>query len=120
MSENAHDFSSPRDAGFGKTWDFRLYLAGETPSGVAAYVNLKAACEAHLAGRYTIQTIDLTLDPAAAEEDRIFAAPTVVRRSPEPGKKVIGDLADRRKLLTGLGILDESAQPAMPGKGQAP
>jgi circadian clock protein KaiB len=82
----------------------RLYIAGTTPKAVAALANLKAICEEHLKGRYTIEVIDLLKDPQLAEGDQILATPTLVRALPTPIKKIIGNLASSERVLVGLDL----------------
>src|SRR5215210_6355611 len=84
--------------------ELRLYVAGQTPKSVAALANLKRVCEEHLPGRHTIEVIDLLQQPARARSDQIVAIPTLVRRVPEPVRKVIGTLADADRVLVGLRI----------------
>ena len=74
-----------------KSWELRLYVAGQTPKSVAALANLKRVCEEHLPGRHTIEVIDLLEHPARARGDQIVAIPTLVRKLPEPVRKIIGD-----------------------------
>jgi circadian clock protein KaiB len=83
-------------------WELRLYIAGQTPKSRAALVNLKRICEEHLPGRYQIELIDLLVNPRLAQEDQIFAIPTLVRKLPEPLRKIIGDLSDTERTLVGL------------------
>jgi circadian clock protein KaiB len=85
-------------------YNLRLYVAGQTPKSVAAVTNLKKLCEKHLAGRYTIEVIDLMKDPALAKRDQIVAIPTLIRHLPEPLKRIIGDLSNAEKVLVGLDI----------------
>jgi len=87
-----------------KTWELRLYIAGKTPKSVTALRNLKKYCETHLKGLYKIEVIDLLLQPQLAEGDQIFAIPTLVRKVPEPIRKIIGDLSNEEKVLVGLNI----------------
>jgi circadian clock protein KaiB len=82
----------------------RLYVAGQTPKSLAAFANLKKICEEHLKGKYTIEIIDLLVNPKLAQGDQILAIPTLVRRLPEPIKKIIGDLSNTEKVLVGLDI----------------
>ena len=86
------------------SYDLRLYVAGQTPKSLAAIGNLKRICEEHLAGRYTIEVIDLTRNPQLAEGDQILALPTLVRRLPTPLTKIIGDLSNTERVLVGLDI----------------
>ncbi len=85
-------------------WELRLYVAGQTPKSVTALVNLKKYCEQYLNGRYKIEVIDLIKNPQLAEGDQIFAIPTLVRKVPEPIRKIIGDLSNQEKVLVGLDI----------------
>lgn len=85
-------------------YELRLYVAGNTPNSLAAISNLKRICEEHLAGRYTVTVIDLMKDPRLARGDQILAVPTLVRRLPEPMRKIIGDLSDTGRVLVGLDI----------------
>jgi circadian clock protein KaiB len=83
-------------------WDLRLYVAGQTAKSVAAFANLKRVCEEHLAGNYKIEVIDLLVNPQLAKGDQIIAIPTLVRKLPEPIRKIIGDLSNTERVLVGL------------------
>jgi circadian clock protein KaiB len=85
-------------------WELRLYIAGQTPKSVLALRNITRYCEEHLAGAYSIEVIDLLKTPQLAEGDQIFAIPTLVRKLPEPIRKIIGDLSNEEKVLVGLNI----------------
>jgi len=85
-------------------YQLRLYVAGQTTKSLAAVSNLKRVCEAYLPGRYEINVIDLAQDPQLAASDQILAIPTLVRRLPEPLKRIIGDLSNLEKVLIGLDI----------------
>lgn len=85
-------------------YDLRLYVAGQTPKSVAALANLKRFCEEHLAGKYRIEVVDLVENPKLARSDQILAIPTLVRRLPEPIRKIIGDLSSSERVLVGLEI----------------
>jgi circadian clock protein KaiB len=84
------------------TWQLRLYVAGKTPKSVRAFENLQRICEEHLAGKYHIEVVDLLVHPQLAKGDQIVALPTLVRKLPEPIRKVIGDLSNIEKTLVGL------------------
>ncbi len=90
-------------------WELRLYVAGQTPKSLAAFSNLKTLCEEHLAGKYKIEVIDLLKNPALAKGDQILALPTLVRKLPEPVKKIIGDLSNTDRVLVGLDLRPASA-----------
>lgn len=85
-------------------WDLRLYVAGQTPKSIAAFSNLKRVCEEHLAGKYRLEVIDLLKSPQLAQGDQIIAIPTLVRKLPEPVRKIIGDLSNTERMLVGLQI----------------
>ena len=88
----------------GETWELRLYVAGHTAKSVAALANLRRYCEQHVPGRYRLEVIDLLQHPQLAEGDQILAIPTVVRKVPEPIRKVIGDLSNEERVLVGLDL----------------
>jgi circadian clock protein KaiB len=86
-------------------WNLRLYVAGQTPKSLVAFANLKRLCEDHLKGRYTIEVIDLVETPRLAKDDQILAIPTLVRKLPEPVRKIIGDLSNTERVLAGLDLI---------------
>ena len=92
-------------------WELRLYVAGQTPKSIAAFTNLKKLCEEHLAGRYKIEVIDLLVNPQLAAGDQIVAIPTLVRKLPEPLRRIVGDLSNTERTLVGLQLC-----PAKPGQ----
>ena len=85
-------------------WELCLYVAGASPKSVRAFANLKQICEEHLAGRYRIEIVDLLMTPQRARSDQIVAIPTLVRRLPEPVRKIIGDLSNTERTLVGLNL----------------
>lgn len=85
-------------------WALRLYVAGQTPKSLTAFANLKKICEEHLEGKYRIEVIDLLKNPQLARGDQILAIPTLVRKLPEPIKKIIGDLSNTERVLVGLDL----------------
>jgi circadian clock protein KaiB len=91
-------------AGEPSFWELRLYVAGQTPKSLTALANLKRLCEQNLAGRYKIEVIDLVQNPQLARSDQILAIPTLVRRLPEPFRRIIGDLSNSEKVLVGLDV----------------
>ena len=86
----------------GDAWQLRLYVAGQSPKSMTAFANLKKICEEHLAGRYSIEVIDLLVNPQLAAGDQIVAIPTLVRKLPEPLRKIVGDLSNTERTLVGL------------------
>lgn len=95
-------------AGRGGSWELRLYVAGQTAKSLTAFANLKRICEEHLGGDYRIEVIDLLKSPQLAKGDQILALPTLVRKLPEPVRKIIGDLSDTEKVLVGLDLRPHS------------
>ena len=93
-----------RRATHGPEWNLRLYVAGKTPRALTALANLRKICETHLEGRYSIEIIDLLENPQLARGDQILAVPTLVRKLPEPVKKIIGDLSNTERVLVGLDL----------------
>jgi circadian clock protein KaiB len=91
-------------------WNLRLYVAGRTPKCVAAMENLRKFCEEHLPGQYSIEIIDLLDQPQLAKGDQIVAIPTLVRKLPEPMRKIIGDLSDTERVLVGLELKPRKRQ----------
>jgi circadian clock protein KaiB len=85
-------------------WELRLYVAGQTAKSLQAFANLKQICEEHLAGEYQIEIVDLQQNPQLAAGDQIIAVPTLVRKLPEPVRKIIGDLSNTEKVLVGLDL----------------
>jgi circadian clock protein KaiB len=85
-------------------WELRLYVAGQSPKSVRAFANLKRLCEEHLAGRYSIEVVDLVRNPQLADGDQILAIPTLIRKLPEPLRKIIGDLSNTERVLVGLDL----------------
>ena len=96
--------SSKRSRQPEKAWELRLYVAGQTPKSLAAFANLKKICDEHLAGEYHIEVVDLLKNPQLASGDQILAIPTLVRKLPEPIRKIIGDLSDTERVLVGLNL----------------
>jgi circadian clock protein KaiB len=97
--------SKPKQKAAGnEKWQLRLYVAGQTPKSIRAFGNLKTLCEEHIAGQYTIEVVDLLKNPTLARGDQILAIPTLVRKLPEPIRKIIGDLSNTERVLVGLDI----------------
>jgi circadian clock protein KaiB len=88
-------------------YKLKLYVAGTTPKSLEAFANLKKICEEYLKGQYSIDVIDLIKNPKLAKGDQIVAIPTLVRKLPEPIKKIIGDLSNKEKVLVGLNIINK-------------
>ncbi len=105
MSDERSATGTGKNGTAGAEWQLRLYVAGETPRSATALRNLRRICEEHLAGRYHIEIVDLTTDPGAASANEIIAVPTLVRKLPEPIRKIIGDLSNEEKVLVGLNLV---------------
>ena len=90
-----------------KNYQLRLYVAGQTPKSLAAFANLKKICEEHMPGQYEIEVIDLLKKPQLASGDQILAIPTLVRKLPQPIKKIIGDLSNTERVLVGLDLREQ-------------
>ena len=91
--------------------ELRLYIAGQTRKSIAALTNLRRICEEHLAGRYRVEVIDLLENPQQAQRDQIVAIPTLVRRLPEPIRRIIGDLSNSERVLVGLEVERRPPEP---------
>lgn len=100
---STHPVPAPRAPGVPE-WQLKLYVAGQTPKSLAALSNLRRVCETHLAGRYQIEVIDLLVNPRLAAGDQILAVPTLVRKVPQPIRKIIGDLSNEERVLVGLDV----------------
>jgi circadian clock protein KaiB len=104
MTRSSEPKPPKRRAGKTPTWDLRLYIAGQTPKSAIALENLKRLCETHLKGEYQIEIVDVLKNPQLARGDQILALPTLVRKLPEPVKKIIGDLSHEERVLIGLDL----------------
>jgi circadian clock protein KaiB len=103
-------------AGNPDVWELRLYVAGKTARSVAAFENLSRLCEEHLAGKYQIEVVDLLRHPQLAKGDQIVAIPTLVRKLPQPIRKVIGDLSNVERTLVGLQLRPAKTHAGPPGE----
>ncbi len=104
MATEAKKKATKNETAEPKEWELRLYVAGQTAKSMAALENLKKICEEHLAGKYSIEVIDLLEQPQLARGDQIFALPTLVRKLPLPVRKIIGDLSNTERVLVGLDL----------------
>jgi circadian clock protein KaiB len=82
----------------------RLYVTGMTPRSTRAISAVRSLCEERLQGRYDLEIIDVYQQPALIRDEQVFATPTLVKKGPEPERRMIGDMTDRARLLTGLGL----------------
>ncbi len=104
MNKNSQRENCVDTGKYSEVWNLRLYVAGQTPKSIEAFANLKRICETHLKDKYIIEVIDLVEKPELSRDDQILAIPTLVRKLPEPIKKIIGTLAKEEKVLVGLDI----------------
>jgi circadian clock protein KaiB len=111
MSQAEPERSDDGGSASEKFWNLRLYIAGDSPKSRAAVSNLKKLCDQYLAGRHTIEIIDLLKNPALAKAHQIVAIPTLIRELPEPIKRVIGDLSDANKALVTLDVTSSTFKP---------
>jgi len=106
-SGRAKPTGSPSDGP--EAWKLRLYVAGQMPHTTRALENLMRICEKHLAGRYEIEVVDVLQNPHLARGDRVLAVPTLVRKLPEPVRKIVGDLSDEERVLVDLDLRSQRA-----------
>lgn len=105
QSRGSANGNTPKpDGDDGNRWNLRLYVAGQTPRSLSAFNNLKEICEEYLQGKYHIEVVDLMENPTLARGDQILAVPTLVRKLPQPIRKIIGDLSNTERVLVGLDI----------------
>ena len=83
----------------------RLFVTGATPNSVRAITNIKKICEEHLAGNYSLEVIDVYQQVLVAEQEQLIALPLLIKKSPFPERRLIGDMSDKNKVLKGLGLL---------------
>ncbi len=104
------EIAAKEGPGSAEMWDLRLYVAGQSPRSLAAFANLKKICDDNLSGRYNIEVVDLVKHPQLAAGDQILAIPTLVRKLPQPLRKIVGDLRDTEKALVGLQLRQTDKQ----------
>ena len=102
--------AKPDKANPNEFWRLRLYVSDLGVWPATAFANLKRICEEHLSGKYHIEVVDLIKDPKLARGDQIVAVPTLVRRLPEPVRKIIGDLSNVERVLVGLDLKQVQAR----------
>lgn len=86
--------------------ELRLYVIGKTPKAIKASEDLRALLDVNYKDEYTLEVVDIFENPSLAEHDKIFATPTVIKRLPDPIIKIVGDLADKEKVLLGLELIE--------------
>lgn len=83
----------------------RLFITGASPNSVRALTNIRQICEEHLKGRYKLEIIDVYQQEDIAEREQLVALPLLIKKQPLPEKRLIGDMSDAQKVLTGLGVI---------------
>lgn len=105
MSEATEDVEQWLESGDGQTYKLRLYITGMTPNSKRAVENIKNICEEYLQGRYELEVVDIYQQPKLAEGEQIIAAPTLIKHAPHPLRRLIGDMSDTDKVLSGLDLM---------------
>ena len=83
----------------------RLFVTGATPNSTRAIANTKEFCEAYLKGRYELEIVDVYQQPLIAESEQIIALPMLIKKTPMPQRRLVGDMSDTNKMLRGLNLL---------------
>jgi circadian clock protein KaiB len=86
-------------------YELKLYVTGTSPRSGQAIANVRSLCEEYLPGRYDLEVIDIYQQPSVAVSEQIVAAPTLIKKTPAPPRRMIGDLSNRDKILVGLNIV---------------
>jgi circadian clock protein KaiB len=87
-----------------ETYVLRLFITGASPNSIRAVENITTICEEHLAGRYELEIIDVHQQPQLAEGEDVIALPLMIKKSPLPVRRMIGDMSDTKRVLKGLGL----------------
>lgn len=104
MQQQEEQFDTIKHSAQKAAFVLRLYVTGASPNSVRAIANLKEICEKYLAGRYSLEVIDVYLQPEVAQQEQIIALPLLIKKFPLPERRFIGDLSDTEKILKGLGL----------------
>jgi len=96
--------STKEKKGEPKTWQLRLYVAGQTPKSIAAFANLKKICEEHIEDKCAIEVVDILENPDIARQEQIVAVPTLMKLSPKPERVLVGDFSKTDQVLKGLDV----------------
>jgi circadian clock protein KaiB len=102
------------------SYSLRLYITGRTPSSMRAIANLRDICARDLGGDIEVEVIDVLEHPALAEDERILATPTLIKRLPEPVRRIVGDLSNRERVLFGLDLAEKPAATTRQEQGPNP
>lgn len=95
----------------------KLFVSGMTPSSLRAIQNIRDICQQHLKGHYELEVVDIYQQPELSKREQIIAAPTLVKKLPEPLRQFIGDLSDTEKILVGLNLIPKD--PGQPDTNSA-
>jgi circadian clock protein KaiB len=104
MADQDEVFGSYSDDFSADTYVLRLFITGASPNSIRAVENIKTICEEHLAGRYELEIIDIHQQPQLAEGEDVIALPLMIKKSPLPERRMIGDMSDTKRVLKGLGL----------------
>lgn len=104
IETSADEYAKKIEKSKGETYLLRLYVTGSTPQSVRAIDNIKKICEKHLKGRYELEVIDLYQNPNLANGEQIIAAPTLIKKLPQPLRRIIGDMSNTERVLVGLDL----------------
>ncbi|HET6557471.1 MAG TPA: circadian clock KaiB family protein [Prolixibacteraceae bacterium] len=104
IETSADQFEQKMEQQKGETYLLRLYVTGSTPQSVRAIENIKKICEEHLKGRYELEVVDLYQKPHLAKGEQIIAAPTLIKKLPQPLRRIIGDMSNTERVLVGLDL----------------
>lgn len=85
-------------------FQLRLYVSGQTPRSVRAIDNLCAFCGKFLKNRFELEVVDIYQQPGLARDVQIWAAPTLIKTSPLPVRRLVGDLSDQERIISGLDL----------------
>ena len=104
VTKPGHKSFAKNSSGISSEYILRLFITGATPNSVRAVTNIKQICEDHLKGRYSLEIIDVYQQVGIAEQEQLIALPLLIKKTPLPERRMIGDLSDTGKVLKGLGL----------------
>lgn len=110
LSSSAQAFERAHAEAPQERYLLRLYISGMTPAATRAITNLKQICEQYLAGRYDLEIVDVYQQPVLAKDEQILAAPTLIKKLPEPLRRIIGDMSNKDRVLLGLDLRPKGAK----------
>ena len=104
MIEQQSDSEINNDFNSEENYVLRLFITGATPNSSRAILNVKNICETYLTGKYELEIIDVYQQPLIAQNEQIIALPMLIKKSPSPERRLIGDMSDTNKVLRGLSL----------------